>query len=83
MLFAATWMEQETLIQSEMSEWGRQIPYDITHIWNQIYGTYETFHRKENHGLGEQPFIAKEEGERVERTGNLGLKDANYCIGNG
>ena len=31
----------------------RQIPYDITHIWNPIYGTNEPFHRKENNGLGE------------------------------
>ena len=31
----------------------RQIPYDITYIWNLIYGTNEPFHRKENDGLGE------------------------------
>ena len=31
----------------------RQVPYDITYIWNLIYGTSETFHRKETHGLGE------------------------------
>ena len=30
------------------------ISCDITSIWNLIYGTKETFHRKENHGLGEQ-----------------------------
>ena len=36
------------------SERERQIPYDITYIWNLIYGTNEPFHRKENHGLGEQ-----------------------------
>ena len=35
------------------SESARQIPYDIIYIWNIIYGTNETFHRKENHGLGE------------------------------
>ena len=26
----------------------------ITYIWNLIYGTNEIFHRKENHGQGEQ-----------------------------
>ena len=31
-----------------------QIPYDIIYIWNLIYGTNETFHRKETHGSGEQ-----------------------------
>ena len=35
------------------SERGRQIPYDVTRIWNLIYSTNEPFHRKENHGLGE------------------------------
>ena len=35
--FAATWMELETLILSEVkSERERQIPYDITSIWNLI-----------------------------------------------
>ena len=37
MPFAATWMELETLILSEVkSERERQIPYDITYIWNLI-----------------------------------------------
>ena len=54
MPFAATWMELETLILSEVkSERERQIPYDSTYIGNLIYGTNELFHRKENHGLGE------------------------------
>ena len=48
-------MELKTLILSEIkSERERQIPYDITYIWNLIYGTNETFHRKETHGLEEQ-----------------------------
>ena len=36
------------------SERERQISYDSIYIWNLIYGTNEPFHRKENHGLGEQ-----------------------------
>ena len=53
MPFAATWMELETRILSEVSQ-KRQIPYDFTYIWNPIYGTNKPFHRKENHGHGEQ-----------------------------
>ena len=35
--FAVTWMELETLILSEVkSDRERQIPYDITYIWNNI-----------------------------------------------
>ena len=44
MPFAATWMEIETLILSEvMSERERQISYDITYTWNLIYDANETF----------------------------------------
>ena len=82
MPFAATWMELETIILSEVkSERERQIPHDITYIWNLTYGTNEPFHRKENHGLGEQ--VAKGEGEGVGWTGSLGFIDANYCLWNG
>jgi len=47
-------LELETLILNEVkSERERQTPYDITYIWNLIYGTKESFHKKENQGLGE------------------------------
>ena len=36
------------------SEGERQIPYDMTYIWNLIYGINESFYRKETHGLGDQ-----------------------------
>ena len=51
MPFAATWMELETNILSKSE---RQIPPDITYIWNLIYSTNEPSHRKETHGLGVQ-----------------------------
>ena len=55
MPFATTWLKLETFILTEVkSERERQIPYDITYIWNLIYGTDEPFHRKETHGLGKQ-----------------------------
>ena len=55
MPFAATWMELETLILSEVSQKEKdQIPYDITYIWKLKYSKNEPFHRKETHGLGEQ-----------------------------
>ena len=60
------------------SERERQIPYDITCIWNLIYGTNEPFHRKENHPLG--PVVAKREEEGVGWTGNLVLIDAIYYL---
>ena len=53
MSFAATGMELEILIPSEVRK-KRQIPYDITYIWYLIYGTNEPIYRKEtNHEHGE------------------------------
>ena len=52
MPFAATWMELEALILSEIRE--RQMPYDLTHISYLIYSTNEPGHREEIHGRGEE-----------------------------
>ena len=32
--FAATWLQLEIIIESGISE--RQMPYDVTHMWNTI-----------------------------------------------
>ena len=53
MPFAATRMELETLILSEVSQKEKDKYHMISHIWDLIYSTNESFHRKENHGLGE------------------------------
>ena len=53
MSFAATWMELETFILSEVSQKEKDKYHLISHIWNLIHSTNEPFHRKENHGLGE------------------------------
>ena len=44
MPFAATWMEQETLILSEVSQKEKDKYHMTSHIWNLIYGTKEAFH---------------------------------------
>ena len=30
--------------------------YDVTYIWNLIYGTTKPFHKKETHGFGEHTY---------------------------
>ena len=55
MPFATTWMEGETLILSEVHQKEKDKYHMISlRFWNLIYGTKEPFHRKENHGLGEE-----------------------------
>ena len=52
MSFAATWMQLEIVILSELRE--RQIPYDVICMWNLKYGTEEPIYRpKQTHSHGE------------------------------
>ena len=43
-----------------MSERERQIPYNITYIWNLICGANDPIQRKETHGHGEQTWLPRE-----------------------
>ena len=45
MPFAATWMDLEIVILSEVRQ--RQIPYDITYMWNLKYDTNELTYETE------------------------------------
>ena len=79
MPFAATWMELETLILSEVSQKEKDKYHMIAHIGHIIYDTNEPFHRKENHGLGELTCYLRD-GQGVGWIGNLGFMDANYSL---
>ena len=50
----------------------RQMPHDITYIWNLIYGTNEPFHRKKIMDMENRLVVANREGEGVRWTGNWG-----------
>ena len=58
------------------SERERQLSYDITDIWNLIYGINETFHRKETHGVEEQICGCQWEGRGSGMEWELGV---NRC----
>jgi len=48
MPFAATWMDLAIIILSEVSQKKkRQIPYNITYMWNLKYDTNELIYEKE------------------------------------
>ena len=46
MPFAATWIDLEMIILSEVKS-ERQIPHDITYIWNLKYDTNELIYKTE------------------------------------
>ena len=55
MLFAATWMEVDSHTKWSKSERERQIPHDITYMWNPIHGTMNlSTEEKQTHGHREQ-----------------------------
>ena len=65
-------MQLEILIISK-SERERQIPYDITYMWNLKYGTNDPIYRTEtDHGHGEQTCVAKREGREWDRWRDWG-----------
>ena len=41
MPFVETWMQLEIIILSEISQKEREIPYDISYMWNLKYDTNE------------------------------------------
>ena len=47
MPFAATWMDLEMIILSEVNQRERQILYDITYMWNLKYDTNELIYKAE------------------------------------
>ena len=49
MPFAATWIDLEIIILSEVSQ--RQIPYDITYMWYLKYDTNELIYETETDSL--------------------------------
>ena len=81
---AATWMELETLMLSEVSQKEKDKQHMISLIWNLIYGTNEPSYRKETN-----PWIWRTDcgcqaggGGSGMDGGCLGLIDADYCLWN-
>ena len=75
MPFAATWMELEVLIPSEVrSEKERQTPYDITYMQTLKQGTNEPNHETETNSQTQRTdlWMPRGEGAEVGQTGNLG-----------
>ena len=62
------------------SERERQIPYDITYMWNLKYGTNEPMYKTNITNIENRLVVAVGRGEEVGWTGSLGSVDANSYI---
>ena len=84
MSFAATWMELETLILSEVSQKEKDkyhmisLISGISHMAQMNLSTEKKIMDLENRCV-----VAKGEAEGMGWIGSLGLIDANYCLWNG
>ena len=58
----------------------RQIPYDITYMWNLTYDTNEPIYETETDKDTENRLVLLKVGGGRRWTGSLGLVDANYYI---
>ena len=70
MPFAATWMELEILMLSEVSQKEKGKYHMISHTWNLKYGTNDPVQKTEtDHGHGEQACVCQGgregDGQRV------------------
>ena len=81
MPFAATWMQLEIIILSEVKS-ERQIPHDITSMWNLNYDTNElTYDIDIDSDITVQTWSCPAQGNGKEgRIGSFRLVDANYYI---
>ena len=78
MPFAVVWIDTEIIILSEVSQKKKQIPYDITYIWNIKYDINELIYKTEKaHRYAEQTCDCQGRGEWGRKDRNLGLVDAD------
>ena len=82
MPFAATCMQLETIMLSEVSQ-KEKIPYDVTYMWNLKQGTDEPIYKTETDSQTWNSDLQSEGGGGGEGwTGALGLVNANNYIQN-
>ena len=72
--FAATWTQLEMIMLSK-SEREKQIPYDITYMWNLKYNTNEFIYKTETSSLTERTDLWLPKGRRGGGNDGLGVWD--------
>ena len=81
MAFTVTLMNLEIIILSKVIRKTKQIPYDITYMWNLKYDTNEITYKTDSQR--QQTCGCQEGGLVAEWIGSLGVADVKYYILNG
>ena len=85
MAFAGTWMQLEILKPSEVSQNERQIPFDISYMWNLKYGTNKPIYKTETDSQTQRTDLwlpRRCEKRKWDGLEIWGLVDANCYIQN-
>ena len=82
MPFAATWMDLEIIILSEVKR-ERQIAYDITYMWNLKQDTNEPIYKTDSWTQRTDLWLPVGRVLGEGWSGKLGLGDVGYYIQNG
>ena len=81
MPFAATWMDLEIIMLSEVSQTERQVSYDITYMWNLKYDTNEVIYKTETDSQTQKTNLWLPKGKGGEGyIRSLGLTDTHYYV---
>ena len=85
MPLAATWMETEIIMLRMKSERERQIPYDITYMWNLKYDTNEPIYKTETDSQteGTDLWLPRGTGGGGRMDWEFGISRGNYYIYDG
>ena len=81
MPFAATWMDLEIIILSEVNQTEKN-KYHITYMWNLNYDTNDLIYKRETDSQTQKTnlWLPKGKGGGGGKIRSMGLADTNYYI---
>ena len=83
MPLAATWMDLESVILSEVCQTDKEIPYNTTYVQNLKYNTNQHIYEMKTDSQMQRTDLLPKSGIAEGRTGSLGLTEIEYYTQDG